>query len=145
MGDVTAVLREPPRKSNPLKLYHTAGYTGLSDASTVSGTICLIEYNDDTNPPSLGYGVSFFWEVADGFAVYHALMGLRSSPAHSNETLKPLLGWCLHCRGGLSSLPFSFPWQFIVAEDGSCGLVYEHAPAEGPPIVALLDHIVEYT
>ncbi|CAM2103610.1 carnitine O-acetyltransferase isoform X1 [Caretta caretta] len=35
--------------------------------------------------------------------------------------------------------------QFIVAEDGSCGLVYEHAPAEGPPIVALLDHIVEYT
>ncbi|XP_072841245.2 carnitine O-acetyltransferase isoform X2 [Pogona vitticeps] len=35
--------------------------------------------------------------------------------------------------------------QFIVAEDGSCGLVYEHAPAEGPPIVALLDHVVEYT
>ncbi|KAE8582933.1 hypothetical protein XENTR_v10020389 [Xenopus tropicalis] len=35
--------------------------------------------------------------------------------------------------------------QFIVAEDGSCGLVYEHAPAEGPPIVALIDHVVEYT
>uniref|UniRef100_A0A8C4V280 Carnitine O-acetyltransferase n=1 Tax=Falco tinnunculus TaxID=100819 RepID=A0A8C4V280_FALTI len=35
--------------------------------------------------------------------------------------------------------------QFIIAEDGSCGLVYEHAPSEGPPIVALLDHIVEYT
>ncbi|KAG6933975.1 carnitine O-acetyltransferase [Chelydra serpentina] len=35
--------------------------------------------------------------------------------------------------------------QFIVAEDGSCGLVYEHAPSEGPPIVTLLDHIVEYT
>uniref|UniRef100_A0A8D0E839 Carnitine O-acetyltransferase n=1 Tax=Salvator merianae TaxID=96440 RepID=A0A8D0E839_SALMN len=35
--------------------------------------------------------------------------------------------------------------QFIVAEDGSCGLVYEHAPSEGPPIVALLDHVVEYT
>nr|XP_003229729.2 PREDICTED: carnitine O-acetyltransferase [Anolis carolinensis] len=35
--------------------------------------------------------------------------------------------------------------QFIVAEDGSCGLVYEHAPSEGPPIVAMLDHIVEYT
>ncbi|KAL7980862.1 hypothetical protein Chor_002016 [Crotalus horridus] len=35
--------------------------------------------------------------------------------------------------------------QFIVAEDGSCGLMYEHAPSEGPPIVALLDHIVEYT
>uniref|UniRef100_A0A8C5RAE7 Carnitine O-acetyltransferase n=1 Tax=Leptobrachium leishanense TaxID=445787 RepID=A0A8C5RAE7_9ANUR len=35
--------------------------------------------------------------------------------------------------------------QFIVAEDGSCGLVYEHAPAEGPPIVALVDHVVEFT
>ncbi|XP_010222256.1 PREDICTED: carnitine O-acetyltransferase [Tinamus guttatus] len=35
--------------------------------------------------------------------------------------------------------------QFIIAEDGSCGLVYEHAPAEGPPIVALVDHVVEYT
>ncbi|XP_041428397.1 carnitine O-acetyltransferase isoform X2 [Xenopus laevis] len=35
--------------------------------------------------------------------------------------------------------------QFIVAEDGSCGLVYEHAPAEGPPIIALVDHVVEYT
>lgn len=34
--------------------------------------------------------------------------------------------------------------QFIIGEDGSCGLVYEHAPAEGPPIVSLLDHIVEY-
>ncbi|XP_034968933.1 carnitine O-acetyltransferase [Zootoca vivipara] len=35
--------------------------------------------------------------------------------------------------------------QFIVAEDGSCGLVYEHASSEGPPIVTLLDHVVNYT
>ncbi|XP_015266890.1 PREDICTED: carnitine O-acetyltransferase, partial [Gekko japonicus] len=35
--------------------------------------------------------------------------------------------------------------QFIIAEDGSCGLVYEHAPSEGPPLVALVDHVVEYT
>ncbi|KAK7813612.1 hypothetical protein U0070_000662 [Myodes glareolus] len=35
--------------------------------------------------------------------------------------------------------------QFIVAEDGSCGMVYEHAAAEGPPIVALVDHVIEYT
>ncbi|KAI4878141.1 hypothetical protein NFI96_007717 [Prochilodus magdalenae] len=34
--------------------------------------------------------------------------------------------------------------QFIVGEDGSCGLTYEHAPAEGPPIVYLVDHVVEY-
>ncbi|XP_048874893.1 carnitine O-acetyltransferase-like [Brienomyrus brachyistius] len=34
--------------------------------------------------------------------------------------------------------------QFIIGEDGSCGLIYEHAPAEGPPIVSLVDHVVEY-
>ncbi|XP_069024991.1 carnitine O-acetyltransferase [Embiotoca jacksoni] len=35
--------------------------------------------------------------------------------------------------------------QFIVGEDGICGAIYEHAPAEGPPIVALIDHVVEYS
>ncbi|KAG1959063.1 carnitine O-acetyltransferase [Pimephales promelas] len=35
--------------------------------------------------------------------------------------------------------------QFIIGEDGTCGLIYEHAPAEGPPIVSLIDHVVEYT
>ncbi|XP_074527429.1 carnitine O-acetyltransferase-like isoform X2 [Halichoeres trimaculatus] len=34
--------------------------------------------------------------------------------------------------------------QFIVGEDGTCGLVYEHAPAEGPPIVFLIDYVVNY-
>ncbi|CAL8343159.1 unnamed protein product [Lota lota] len=34
--------------------------------------------------------------------------------------------------------------QFIVGEDGTCGLVYEHAPAEGPPIVFLVDYVVQY-
>ncbi|XP_078406319.1 carnitine O-acetyltransferase-like isoform X3 [Cetorhinus maximus] len=34
--------------------------------------------------------------------------------------------------------------QFIIGEDGSCGLIYEHSPSEGPPIVALLDHVFEY-
>uniref|UniRef100_A0A665WVM1 Choline/carnitine acyltransferase domain-containing protein n=1 Tax=Echeneis naucrates TaxID=173247 RepID=A0A665WVM1_ECHNA len=34
--------------------------------------------------------------------------------------------------------------QFIVGEDGTCGLVYEHAPAEGPPIVFLVDYVVKY-
>ncbi|XP_031433194.1 carnitine O-acetyltransferase isoform X2 [Clupea harengus] len=34
--------------------------------------------------------------------------------------------------------------QFIIGEDGSCGLMYEHAPAEGPPIIKLIDHVVEF-
>uniref|UniRef100_A0AAQ5XGV8 Choline/carnitine acyltransferase domain-containing protein n=1 Tax=Amphiprion ocellaris TaxID=80972 RepID=A0AAQ5XGV8_AMPOC len=28
--------------------------------------------------------------------------------------------------------------------NGTCGLVYEHAPAEGPPIVFLIDYVVKY-
>ena len=43
----------------------------------------------------------------------------------------------------LSRTPSSL--QFIVAEDGACGLIYEHAAAEGPPIVSLLDHVIEFT
>uniref|UniRef100_A0A671KNZ9 Carnitine O-acetyltransferase b n=1 Tax=Sinocyclocheilus anshuiensis TaxID=1608454 RepID=A0A671KNZ9_9TELE len=34
--------------------------------------------------------------------------------------------------------------QFVVGEDGSWGLLYEHATAEGPPISTLLDHVLEY-
>uniref|UniRef100_A0A3Q2Q4P6 Carnitine O-acetyltransferase n=1 Tax=Fundulus heteroclitus TaxID=8078 RepID=A0A3Q2Q4P6_FUNHE len=34
--------------------------------------------------------------------------------------------------------------QFIVGGDGTCGLVYEHAPTEGPPIVFLIDYVVKY-
>ncbi|XP_063050703.1 carnitine O-acetyltransferase-like [Engraulis encrasicolus] len=34
--------------------------------------------------------------------------------------------------------------QFIIGEDGSCGLTYEHAPTEGPPIMYLVDYVVEY-
>ncbi|XP_073700682.1 carnitine O-acetyltransferase b [Garra rufa] len=34
--------------------------------------------------------------------------------------------------------------QFVVGEDGSWGLLYEHATAEGPPISTLLDHVLQY-
>ncbi|XP_072226334.1 carnitine O-acetyltransferase b isoform X2 [Leuresthes tenuis] len=34
--------------------------------------------------------------------------------------------------------------QFVVGEDGSWGLLYEQATAEGPPIANLLHHILEY-
>ncbi|XP_068104580.1 carnitine O-acetyltransferase isoform X2 [Hyperolius riggenbachi] len=70
-------------------------------------------------------------------------------PRVSNELSRSrVAAQMLH--GGGSGLNSGNRWfdktlQFIVAEDGSCGLVYEHAPAEGPPIVALLDHVVEYT
>lgn len=52
-------------------------------------------------------------------------------------------------HGGGSRLNSGNRWfdktlQFIISEDGTCGLIYEHAPAEGPPIVALIDHVIEY-
>ncbi|KAK1880986.1 Carnitine O-acetyltransferase [Dissostichus eleginoides] len=34
--------------------------------------------------------------------------------------------------------------QFVVGEDGSWGLLYEPATAEGPPIAELLHHILDY-
>uniref|UniRef100_A0A665VME6 Carnitine O-acetyltransferase-like n=1 Tax=Echeneis naucrates TaxID=173247 RepID=A0A665VME6_ECHNA len=34
--------------------------------------------------------------------------------------------------------------QFVVGEDGSWGILYEQATAEGPPIATLLDHILDY-
>ncbi|XP_035966108.1 carnitine O-acetyltransferase isoform X4 [Halichoerus grypus] len=57
-------------------------------------------------------------------------------------------GQMLHGGGGKLNSGnrwFDKTLQFIVAEDGSCGLVYEHAAAEGPPIIALVDHVIEYT
>lgn len=34
--------------------------------------------------------------------------------------------------------------QFIVGEDGSSGLLYEHSPSEGPPVAFLVDHCYKY-
>ncbi|XP_068608849.1 carnitine O-acetyltransferase [Brachionichthys hirsutus] len=48
------------------------------------------------------------------------------------------------CQWNSGNRWFDKTLQFIVGEDGTCGANYEHAPAEGPPIVTLLDHVVEY-
>lgn len=34
--------------------------------------------------------------------------------------------------------------QFVVGPDGEVGLTYEHSPADGPPIAAMMDFIVTY-
>ncbi|ETN68346.1 Choline/Carnitine O-acyltransferase [Necator americanus] len=33
--------------------------------------------------------------------------------------------------------------QFVAGKDGRCGLCYEHTPAEGPPVAALMDFICD--
>uniref|UniRef100_A0A8D0REU7 Carnitine O-acetyltransferase n=1 Tax=Sus scrofa TaxID=9823 RepID=A0A8D0REU7_PIG len=57
---------------------------------------------------------------------------------------------CQMLHGGGGKLNSGNRWfdktlQFIVAEDGACGLIYEHAAAEGPPITTLVDHVIEFT
>jgi carnitine O-acetyltransferase len=39
---------------------------------------------------------------------------------------------------------FDKTMQFIVGSDGAVGLNYEHAPAEGPPIISMVDHTLNY-
>lgn len=34
--------------------------------------------------------------------------------------------------------------QFIIGQDGACGLTYEHSPSEGQPIAVMTDYLVEY-
>lgn len=34
--------------------------------------------------------------------------------------------------------------QFIVGQNGVCGLNYEHTTAEGPPIISIVDHVLDY-
>ena len=54
---------------------------------------------------------------------------------------------CLH--GGGSDFNTGNRWfgrtvQMVVNQDGGVGLVFEHSPADGSPIAALLNHIYKY-
>lgn len=35
-------------------------------------------------------------------------------------------------------------FQFIVGQDGTVGLTYEHSPSEGQPIAVMTDYLIEY-
>lgn len=52
-------------------------------------------------------------------------------------------------HGGGSSLESGNRWfdktvQMIVDQNGGVGLAYEHSPAEGPPVAAMLDYVYAY-
>ena len=34
--------------------------------------------------------------------------------------------------------------QFVVGSDGAVGITYEHCAAEGPPVIAIVDHAFSY-
>lgn len=34
--------------------------------------------------------------------------------------------------------------QFIISQDGACGLCYEHSPSEGIAVVQLIEHLLRY-
>ena len=37
-----------------------------------------------------------------------------------------------------------FSLQFVVGVDGAVGITYEHCAAEGPPVIAIVDHTFSY-
>lgn len=43
-----------------------------------------------------------------------------------------------------SSITCSVSEQFVIAEDGACGLCYEHSPSEGIAVVQLIEHLLAY-
>uniref|UniRef100_A0A8C7VG07 Choline/carnitine acyltransferase domain-containing protein n=1 Tax=Oncorhynchus mykiss TaxID=8022 RepID=A0A8C7VG07_ONCMY len=64
-------------------------------------------------------------------------------PGYSSRMAAQILhGGGTHSNSG--NRWFDKTLQFVVGEDGSWGLLYEQATAEGPPIATLLDHILQY-
>ena len=39
---------------------------------------------------------------------------------------------------------FDKTMQFIISEDGNCGITYEHSPAEGIVVIELSEHLFRY-
>ncbi|XP_029441761.1 carnitine O-acetyltransferase-like [Rhinatrema bivittatum] len=69
---------------------------------------------------------------------------LKFSEGHYSSRMAAQM---LHGGGSYSNSGnrwFDKTLQFIVGEDGSCGVLYEQATAEGPPIATILDHALEY-
>lgn len=94
---------------------------------------------DDVNKASVSViQRSIFTLCLDG-----AMPPVSADLSRSSAALQMLHGGGSQCNS--ANRWFDKTLQFIVGEDGTCGANYEHAPAEGPPIVALIDHVVEYT
>lgn len=70
------------------------------------------------------------------------VMRISDEKYHSRMTAQILHGGGSYSNSG--NRWFDKTLQFVVGEDGSWGLLYEHATAEGPPISTLLDHILQY-
>ena len=50
----------------------------------------------------------------------------------------------LGCRVNSCNRWFDKTIQFIIGPDGAVGANYEHCSAEGPPILAIIDHAMNY-
>lgn len=111
--------------------------------------------------PALGTGTSCL-QMKEGGASYlvraeASYLGLWKAGTSSTRDKGDFLLWewvgrrdFLFCRKWKncfvpSSLPspFSCP-QFIVGEDGVCGVVYEQAVVDAQPVATIVDHALEY-
>ncbi|XP_008103907.2 carnitine O-acetyltransferase [Anolis carolinensis] len=69
---------------------------------------------------------------------------LKVSDARASSRLAAQM---LHGGGSYSNSGnrwFDKTLQFIIGEDGSFGVLYEQAVAEGPPIATIIDHVLDY-
>ena len=44
----------------------------------------------------------------------------------------------------VDSMSLFYVLQFVIGEDGACGLCYEHSPSEGIAVVQLIEHLLQY-
>ncbi|XP_056444090.1 carnitine O-acetyltransferase isoform X1 [Gadus chalcogrammus] len=108
-----------------------------SQDRNVWGKAYLELIKDPTNKESVeAIQRSIFTLSLDSMS-HHAL----GETDHSGAAQQMLHGGGSHLNSG--NRWFDKTLQFILGEDGMFGLNYEHAPAEGPPIVALIDHVEE--
>jgi len=77
----------------------------------------------------------------------HDIYGTPEGGNDAEENLDLWAGQMLH--GGGSSFNSGNRWfdktlQLIIAKDGAFGINYEHSPAEGLPIMTLMDYVTKY-
>ncbi|CAK8673643.1 unnamed protein product [Clavelina lepadiformis] len=80
-------------------------------------------------------------------AIFALCLDQESPVVPDDQWRSDLSGRCLH--GGGSKLNSGNRWndktiQMIVDKNGGVGLLYEHSPAEGPPIAAMLDYVYKH-
>ncbi|KAK6019333.1 Choline/Carnitine O-acyltransferase [Ostertagia ostertagi] len=103
----------------------------------------VIKQSRERQPHAIGIVSS---DKRDRWAeIYEQLEGNPTNSSHLS-TIEDALFVCLHGGGTMSNSCnrwFDKTLQFVIGANGACGLTYEHTPAEGPPVAAMMDFICD--